>query len=68
MANVSFLLGKNLKIENIEGPTGVAGRNSDNKLIKEKLGWAPSQPLRKGVESTYRWIQEELEKSETVKA
>jgi len=60
--------GKNLKIENIEGPTGVAGRNSDNKLIKEKLGWAPSQPLRKGVESTYRWIQEELEKSETVKA
>lgn len=60
--------GKNLSIKNIEGPTGVAGRNSDNKLIKEKLGWAPSKPLKKGVEATYSWIQGELEKREAVKA
>ena len=39
------LSGKNLNINNIEGPTGVRGRNSDNVLIAEKLGWQPSQPL-----------------------
>src|SRR5699024_1930395 len=37
--------GKNLNIKHIEGPLGVRGRNSDNNLIKEKLGWAPQQPL-----------------------
>ncbi|MBU4312190.1 MAG: NAD-dependent epimerase/dehydratase family protein [Candidatus Omnitrophica bacterium] len=54
--------GKSLKIKNISGPTGVRGRNSDNKLIREKLGWAPSQPLRKGLEVTYSWIKEQIEK------
>lgn len=49
--------GKNLSIENIEGPLGVRGRNSDNKLIQEKLGWAPSQPLRIGMDLTYKWIK-----------
>ena len=48
--------GKNLSIKNIEGPLGVRGRNSDNKLIQEKLGWAPSQSLRVGMEKTYEWI------------
>ncbi|MEX2574910.1 MAG: NAD-dependent epimerase/dehydratase family protein [Balneolaceae bacterium] len=52
--------GKNLTIKNIDGPTGVAGRNSDNTLIREKLGWAPSKPLREGVEQTYRWIVEQI--------
>lgn len=51
--------GKNLRIKNIAGPTGVRGRNSDNKLIKEKLGWAPSVPLRVGMEKTYEWIAEQ---------
>lgn len=55
--------GKNLTIKNIEGPTGVRGRNSDNKLIKEKLGWAPSLPLREGMERTYKWISEQSEKA-----
>ncbi len=59
---------KDLTITNIEGPTGVAGRNSDNKMIKEKLGWAPSQPLRKGVEETYKWIQKEIGEREAIKA
>lgn len=54
--------GKKISIKNISGPTGVRGRNSDNALIKEKLGWAPSQPLRVGVEQTYKWIQEQIEK------
>ena len=52
--------GKNLSIKNIEGPTGVRGRNSDNKLIKEKLGWAPSLPLREGMEKTYKWINQQV--------
>lgn len=57
--------GKELNIKNIEGPTGVAGRNSDNALIKEKLGWAPTQPLRKGVEETYEWIVEQIKQRES---
>lgn len=48
--------GKNLKIKNIEGPVGVNGRNSDNALIKEKLGWAPSKPLEHGIKILYDWI------------
>jgi nucleoside-diphosphate-sugar epimerase len=48
--------GKKIRIKNIPGPTGVRGRNSDNKLIREKLGWAPSQPLVVGITTTYEWI------------
>lgn len=60
--------GKNLSIKNIEGPTGVAGRNSDNALIYDKLGWAPSQPLRKGVEITYEWISKQIKEREAISA
>ncbi|GAB3724191.1 NAD-dependent epimerase/dehydratase family protein [Spirosoma lituiforme] len=56
--------GKNLSINNIPGPLGVRGRNSDNHLITEKLGWAPSTPLRKGVEKTFDWISEQIQKKE----
>jgi len=59
---VIAISGKNILIKNIPGPTGVRGRNSDNVLIKEKLGWAPSQPLRSGVKQTYRWIKEQITK------
>lgn len=52
--------GKKLNIKHIDGPLGVRGRNSDNHLIKEKLGWAPSQPLKTGIEKTYRWIEEQI--------
>jgi nucleoside-diphosphate-sugar epimerase len=55
--------GKKLAIENIPGPQGVRGRNSDNKLISEKLGWKPAQPLKVGMEKTYRWIEEQVEKN-----
>jgi len=58
--------GKHISIKNIEGPTGVRGRNSDNKLIKEKLGWAPSLPLRKGMERTFQWISEQVKASKSV--
>src|SRR3546814_8628411 len=49
--------GKQLSVKHISGPVGVRGRNSDNRLIREKLGWAPSKPLREGVGETYRWIE-----------
>lgn len=58
--------GKQLSIKNIEGPTGVRGRNSDNAFIREKLGWAPSEPLRKGVEKTYDWIVEQIKQCESL--
>jgi len=49
--------GKTLIKKHIPGPLGVRGRNSDNNLIKEKLGWAPNYPLSKGIEKTYAWIK-----------
>lgn len=45
---------------NLSAPKGVNGRNSDNTLILEKLGWEPSIRLRDGLERTYRWIEEEI--------
>ncbi len=65
---VAAISGKKIFIKNIDGPTGVRGRNSDNRLIKEKLGWAPSQPLRKGVEETYNWIENQLRKKQKIEA
>lgn len=57
--------GKKLKIKNIEGPQGVRGRNSDNKLYKEKIGWEVSQPLKVGIEKTYKWIEEQVKLKST---
>ena len=61
--------GKRLSIKNLKGdeffkkygvpcPVGVRGRNSDNKLFKEKLGWAVSEPLEKGLSKTHKWINQ----------
>lgn len=52
--------GKQLRIKHIPGPLGVRGRNSDNLLIAEKLGWAPSRPLEEGLAATYKWIEREV--------
>jgi len=41
-------------------PVGVRGRNSDNKLYKEKMGWEPTQPLYKGMEKTFNWINKQV--------
>jgi len=51
---------KQLKKNHINGPLGVRGRNSDNRLIKEKVGWEPNYPLAKGIEQTYLWIKGQL--------
>jgi nucleoside-diphosphate-sugar epimerase len=53
---VSGIAGKKLIKKHITGPTGVRGRCSDNKLIREKLGWAPTQKLVDGLKVTYEWV------------
>lgn len=55
------IAGKDLRIRHIPGPLGVRGRNSDNRLIQEKLGWRPSRPLYEGLEKTYAWISRQVE-------
>jgi len=62
-AMVMEIAGKSLRVEHKPGPQGVRGRNSDNRLIREQLGWAPSQPLRKGLERTYEWIEQQVLKN-----
>lgn len=60
------IAGKSLTIRNIPGPLGVRGRNSDNRLIKEKLGWAPSWPLRRGMSLTYEWVKDQVLAAQTL--
>jgi len=57
------IAGKKLKIKHVPGPQGVRGRKSDNRLIYNKLGWKPTQPLRVGLEKTYRWIEEQVKRN-----
>ena len=61
--NVMKIANKNLTIKHIKGPLGVRGRNSDNKLIEEKLGWKPKLDLFQGLKKTYNWINMEVKKS-----
>jgi len=53
---VMDIAGKRLDIVHIPGPLGVRGRNSDNRLIRQRMGWSPSKPLRDGLMTTYAWI------------
>lgn len=55
------LQNKNLPIKNIPGPEGVRGRNSDNTLIKEKLGWSPEIKIKDGLKITCDWIREQID-------
>ena len=68
--------GKNIRIHNLGGqafydkygfkcPTGVRGRNSDNKLYREQIGWEPTQPLRYGMEKTLAWIDSQVRELKT---
>ncbi len=53
---------KKVQVKHIDGPLGVRGRNSDNKLFRQKIGWEPNYPLSKGMEKTYEWIKSQIEK------
>jgi nucleoside-diphosphate-sugar epimerase len=59
-ALIAGIAGKEIRVRHTPGPEGVRGRNSDNRLIREQLGWAPSSRLREGLEPTYRWIEKQL--------
>jgi len=54
------IAGKKLKLKHCDGPVGVRGRNSDNRLIKEKLGWTPRMKLKDGLLKTYNWIEQQI--------
>jgi nucleoside-diphosphate-sugar epimerase len=47
---------------NLDAPRGVRGRNSDNTMIQDRLGWQPSISLRSGLEKTYEWVFKQVEK------
>jgi nucleoside-diphosphate-sugar epimerase len=57
------IAGKKLTLRHIPGPVGVRGRNSDNRLIEQKLGWKPTRPLREGLEKTYAWVNQQVNSS-----
>ncbi len=57
------IAGKKQSINHVPGPLGVRGRNSDNRLIGEKLGWKPSRPLVDGLRKTYAWIETQVRKA-----
>ena len=58
---IAKLNGKNVSIRNIDGPRGVMGRNSDNKLISETINWMPDEDLETGLIKTYAWIQSQID-------
>jgi GDP-D-mannose 3',5'-epimerase len=57
---IAKLTNKNIVIKNVDGPRGVMGRNSDNKLIKQTINWAPDEDLESGLIKTYNWINEQI--------
>ena len=61
---VADIAGKRIRRRHIPGPLGVRGRNSDNRLIRAKIDWAPERPLRMGLERTYAWIERQLHRND----
>lgn len=57
---VIAISGKQLALHHVAGPTGVRGRNSDNRLIADRLQWKPTQPLLEGMRKTYAWIEGQI--------
>ena len=58
---IARVANKDVRCQHIPGPLGVRGRNSDNRMIAQKLGWRPSEPLVSGIEKTYPWIAKQVE-------
>ncbi len=54
------IAGKRLSLRHVKGPLGVRGRNSDNRLIEQRMGWRPSRPLKEGLAMTYAWIAKQV--------
>lgn len=60
---VAEIAGKKIRIRNVNGPVGVRGRSSDNTLIKEVLGWSPTYSFEIGLRTTYRWVEDQIQRS-----
>jgi nucleoside-diphosphate-sugar epimerase len=67
-AMIMEIAGKKLGIQHVPGPTGVRGRNSDNALIRSKLGWGPTLRLQEGLARTYPWIEQQVHSATVAKA
>jgi len=59
------IAGKRMSKNHVPGPLGVRGRNSDNRLIGELLGWQPNRPLEEGLAVTYKWIESQVRQKVT---
>ncbi|MDA7950291.1 MAG: NAD-dependent epimerase/dehydratase family protein [Pirellulaceae bacterium] len=57
---VADIAGYQIEKKHIDGPQGVRGRNSNNDRLRDVLGWEPAITLRKGLESTYAWIEDQV--------
>ena len=60
---IAGVAGMKVRLRHVSGPLGVAGRNSDNRLIEKVLGWRPTAKLRDGIAKTYPWIAEQVRAS-----
>jgi GDP-D-mannose 3', 5'-epimerase len=60
---IADISGKRIEKQHVDGPQGVRGRNSDNRFIKQSLGWAPSHSLLAGLERTYAWIEQQVRRN-----
>jgi nucleoside-diphosphate-sugar epimerase len=65
-AMIMKIADKGLEIRHVPGPVGVRGRTSDNRHIREQLGWSPAKLLRAGLAATCHWIREQVETAEVV--
>lgn len=61
---IAQIADKDITIKNVPGPMGVMGRNSHNRLIRDTIGWAPTDNLEHGLTQTYKWISTKLRNSE----
>jgi len=64
VAITSDVANKEISANHIDGPTGVRGRNSDNTVIRNVLGWDYQMTLREGIEKTYTWIKEQINETD----
>jgi nucleoside-diphosphate-sugar epimerase len=65
---IAGIAGKRIAVRHIEGPTGVRGRSSHNRLIEEQLGWSPQLSLRDGLQKTFAWIETQVRSWESARA
>ncbi len=63
---IAHIAGKDVRHKSVPGPVGVDGRNSDNTLIEQVLGWKPTAPLVDGLRKTYAWIKGEVDRARVI--